>query len=240
MPCEMSYFISWILKLLLFDVKFIYGLNVCRGDLITNVSLSTELQSEVLLPCSFESDLLKPNRTNESCVVWTHLNTQDFVEISLDGEAKFWNNRRGRIETFPKLPESELLDFSIRIRNVQQSDLGVYHCKLFRETNCFLAYKIIDLHKVDSLTWLIPAGSAGGAVVLLVLLIIACKFFKCKEKNSREPVYENTSNHRAKFTNEGSQEKKSREPAYENTSNHRSKFTNEGRISHSNPIYMPS
>ncbi|ROL51427.1 hypothetical protein DPX16_22523 [Anabarilius grahami] len=149
MPCEKSYFISWILRLLLFDVKFIYGLNVCRGDLITNVSLSTELQSEVLLPCSFESDLLKPNRTNESCVVWTHLNT-DFVEISLDGEAKFWNNRRGRIETFPKLPESELLDFSIRIRNVQQSDSGVYHCKLFRETNCFLAYKIIDLHKETS------------------------------------------------------------------------------------------
>lgn len=122
------------------------GLNVCRGDLITNVSLSTELQSEVLLPCSFESNFLKPNRTNESCVVWTHLNT-DFVEISLDSEAKFWNNRRGRIETFPKLPESELLNFSIRILNVQQSDLGVYHCKLFRETNCFLAYKIIDLHK---------------------------------------------------------------------------------------------
>ncbi|XP_067264343.1 uncharacterized protein [Chanodichthys erythropterus] len=224
MPCEMSYYMSWILRLLLFDVKLIYGLNVCRGDLITNVSLSTELQSEVLLPCTFESDLLKPNRTNESCVVWTHLNTE-FVEISLDGEAKFWNYRHGRIETFPKLPES---DFSIRIRNVQQSDLGVYHCKLFRETNCFLAYKIIDLHKVDSLTWLIPAG---GAVVLLVLLIIACKFFKCQEKKSSEPVYENTSNHRAKFTNEGSQEKKSSEPAYENSSNHRAKFINEGSLS---------
>lgn len=125
---------------------FFTGVNACWGNLTSNVSLSTELQSGVLLPCSFESDLLKSNQTNDSCAVWAHLNT-DFVEINLDGEPKFWNNRRGRIEPFPKLAESELLDFSIRIHNVQQSDLGVYHCKLFRETNCFLAYKIIELHK---------------------------------------------------------------------------------------------
>ncbi len=127
---------------------FFTGLNVCRGDQITNVSLPTELQSEVLLPCFFESDFLNSNQTNESCVVWTHLNStnREIVEIGLDGEAKFWNNRLGRINTFPKLPESELLDFSIQIRNVQQSDLGVYHCTLFRETGCLLAYKRIELH----------------------------------------------------------------------------------------------
>lgn len=123
------------------------GLNACRKDQISNVSLTTALQSEVMLPCFFESDFLNSNQTNESCVVWTHLSStnNEIVEISLDGEAKFWNNRHGRIKTFPKLVESELLDFSIKIHNVQQSDLGVYHCSLFRETSCLLAYKRIEL-----------------------------------------------------------------------------------------------
>ncbi len=127
---------------------FITGLNECRGDQLTKISLPTDLQSEVLLPCFFESDFLNSNQTNKSCVVWTHLNStnREIVEIGLDGEAKFWNNRLGRIKTFPKLPESELLNFSIQIRNVQQSDLGVYHCTLFRETGCLLAYKRIELH----------------------------------------------------------------------------------------------
>ncbi|XP_059405150.1 uncharacterized protein LOC132140376 [Carassius carassius] len=226
MSCVNSYFISWILGLLIFDVQFIHGLNVCRGDQISNVSLPTELQSEVLLPCFFESDFLNSNQTNESCVVWTHLNStkREIVEISLDGDTKFWNNRRGRIKAFPKLLESELLYFSIQIRNVQQSDLGVYHCSLFRE-NCLLAYKRIELHNEpavtpeDSLTWLIPTGAAGGAallVVLLVLLVVACKFFKRQENNIMEPVYENTS--QTKYTN-------------------REKFTNENRMTISNPIY---
>ncbi len=127
---------------------FFTGLNECRGDQLTDISLPTDLQSEVLLPCFFESDFLNSNQTNESCVVWTHLNStnREIVEIGLDGEAKFWNNRLERIKTFPKLPESELLDFSIQIRNVQQSDLGVYHCTLFRETGCLLFYKRIELH----------------------------------------------------------------------------------------------
>ncbi len=127
---------------------FFTGLNACRGDQLTDISLPTDLQSEVLLPCFFESDFLNSNQTNESCVVWTHLNStnREIVEIGLDGEAKFWNNRLGRIKTFPKIPESELLNFSIQIRNVQQSDLGVYHCTLFRETGCLLFYKRIELH----------------------------------------------------------------------------------------------
>ncbi|XP_052413264.1 uncharacterized protein LOC127958437 [Carassius gibelio] len=226
MSCVNSYFISWILGLLIFDVQFKHGLNECRGDQISNVSLPTELQSEVLLPCVFETDFLDSNQTNESCVVWTHLNSTNggIVEISLDGEAKFWNNRRGRIKAFPKLQHSDLLDFSIQIRNVQQSDLGVYQCSLFR-VNCFLAYKRIKLHNepavvpVDSLTWLIPTGAAGGVallVVLLVLLVVACKFFRRQENNIIEPVYENTS--QAKFTN-------------------REKFTNGNGMKISNPIY---
>ncbi|KAK2911821.1 hypothetical protein Q8A67_003954 [Cirrhinus molitorella] len=124
---------------------------------MTNVKLSIELQSDVLLPCFFKSDLLNSNQTNETCVVWTHLNStyKNIVEISLDGETKFWNNQGGRIRKFPKLPESELLDFSIQIRNVQQSDLGIYHCNLFRQT-CLLAYKRIELHNgqtVDEVTY---------------------------------------------------------------------------------------
>ncbi|KAL1274856.1 hypothetical protein QQF64_027670 [Cirrhinus molitorella] len=217
MLCVNSYFISWILGLLIFNVQFIHGLNVCQGVLISNVNVSTELQSDVLLPCSFESDLLNSKLTNDTCVVWTHLNStnREIVEIPLDGEAKFWSSRRGRIKTFPKLPESELLCFSIQIRNVQQSDLGVYHCNLFSETSCLLTYKRIQLHNlnseaagvsVNSLTWPITAGAAGGAamlVVLLVLVLVACKFFKCQANNICEPVYENTSQmHRAKFTSE--------------------------------------
>ncbi|KAF4113047.1 hypothetical protein G5714_005592 [Onychostoma macrolepis] len=62
---------------------------------------------------------------------------------------------------------------------MQQSDLGVYHCTLFRETGCLLAYKRIELHNVDfQWPWMIIAGAAVGGAVLLVLVIITMKVFK--------------------------------------------------------------
>lgn len=124
------------------------GLLACQGELITNTSLTTGLQSDVLLPCSFTSDLLQSNKPEGTSVVWFQNTTvnPNIVEITLEGESKFWNNRGGRIKTFPKL-KSELPEFSILIRNVQQSDLGHYSCKLFIETLCLLAYVNIDLQE---------------------------------------------------------------------------------------------
>lgn len=123
------------------------GLLACQGELITNTSLTTELQSDVLLPCSFTSDILQ-SKTENTSVVWIQHTTvnPDIVEITLEGESKFWNDRGRRIKTSPKRT-SGLSEFSILIRNVQQSDLGLYRCKLFREIGCLLAYVEIDLQE---------------------------------------------------------------------------------------------
>ncbi|XP_055055962.2 uncharacterized protein [Misgurnus anguillicaudatus] len=256
--------IFWILLLILY-VTFKHGLNACQTELIANTSLTAELQSDVRLPCSFKSDLLQSNRTDTG-VEWRQLTPAvvDIVEISLEGEAKFWNSKRGRIKTFPKL-ESGLPQFSILIRNVQQSDLGLYHCNLFREIGCLLAYKQIELRPavvlVDSentLTWLIPVAATGGGVVLLMLLIITFKCFKRKQNISGGPVYENTSRtNRIKTPNEinlesmqafrGACKNTGSDHVYANTStsqttkpnskkNLQTKQTFQG-FSHKNPIY---
>ena len=108
-------------------------------------NVTTELQSDVLLPCIFKATLLGSNKTADIAAVWsqTTIPADNLVEIRLQGEVMFWNNRGGRIKTFPKLSESG--NFSILLRNVQQSDLGLYRCELFNGTNCMIAYQEVQL-----------------------------------------------------------------------------------------------
>ncbi|XP_056602782.1 uncharacterized protein si:dkey-65b12.12 isoform X2 [Triplophysa dalaica] len=188
-------------------------------------------------------DLLESNKTEGTSVVWIQNTTANpnIVEITLEGESKFWNDRGGRIKTFPKL-KSELPDFSILIHNVQQSDLGHYWCKLYIETFCLLAFVNIDLQEAvvsdNTVTWLILPAATGGGIVLLVSLII-CKLVK-RQKNTREVVYENTSEIRkTKSINKKSIVKNiTSEPAYVNTSDiHRTASIHKERTSCNNPIY---
>ncbi|RXN23528.1 matrix-remodeling-associated 8-like protein [Labeo rohita] len=66
------------------------------------------------------------------------------LTIKVNGQINFWNHRK-RINGFREAAASG--NFSILIRNVQLSDLGLYRCQLFRDFNCSLGYKEIQLRQ---------------------------------------------------------------------------------------------
>ncbi|KAK9974492.1 hypothetical protein ABG768_022583 [Culter alburnus] len=177
---------------LLYVQSFHTGHNVCQQKLISRVSLSTELQSEILLPCLFEAALFGSDLTTSSSAIWTQITTTvDYiVDIKVNVPESFWNNRNGRIQAFRDRSGSG--NFSILISNVQRSDLGLYRCELFRESNCSLGYREISLSLVEfsQLNWqLIVAG--GG--FLLLCLITVCVYYTWTKRQTVNATIEHGS-----------------------------------------------
>ncbi|XP_073807358.1 uncharacterized protein si:dkey-65b12.12 isoform X2 [Danio rerio] len=156
------------------------GNGVCKRNLITRINVTTELESNVLLPCLFDLDLFRSKLITNSSAVWSQISTtvQHIVEIKVNGESSFWDNRRGRIKAFSS--QSGSGNFSILINKVQSSDLGLYQCELFREFNCSLAYTEISLALVEFLfldNWrLVVAAATGGGFLLLSLVSLSVYF----------------------------------------------------------------
>ncbi|KAI5089228.1 hypothetical protein C0J45_20636 [Silurus meridionalis] len=121
------------------------GEMLCSSELLIHSNITAELQSDVLLPCNFHPTLLGSDKTADIAVVWTQKNTttHSLLEISLQGDVRFWDYKGGRIKTFPKLSESG--NFSILVQKVQLYDLSLYHCELFNGFNCSIAYQEIHL-----------------------------------------------------------------------------------------------
>nr|XP_021332249.1 uncharacterized protein si:dkey-65b12.12 isoform X3 [Danio rerio] len=151
------------------------GNGVCQRKFIKRINVTTELESNVLLPCLFDPDLFRSLKlSTNSTADWSQINTtvQHIVEIKVNGESSFWDNRRGRIKAFSS--QSGSGNFSILINKVQSSDLGLYQCELFREFNCSLAYTEISLALVEFLfldNWqlVIPAATGGGFLLLCLV-----------------------------------------------------------------------
>lgn len=80
-----------------------------------------------------------------SGAVWTQINeTIDYiVEIRVNARESFWNSRLNRMNAFHDAAASG--NFSMLIRDVQLSDLGLYRCELFRDINCSLGYQEIEI-----------------------------------------------------------------------------------------------
>ncbi|XP_060769406.1 uncharacterized protein LOC132876136 [Neoarius graeffei] len=175
--CTMVYF-----KKKYFGVWMVYwwclafgnGESLCKNEYLIHINISTELQSDVLLPCSFNSTLLGSDKTADIAVVWSQRNTTSYnlLEILLKGELHPWNNKGGRIRMFPELSESG--NFSILLEKVQPYDVGLYSCELFNGTRCRIAYQEIQLglmiHRSSLLLWSIVGAFAGGIVLLAVFI----------------------------------------------------------------------
>ncbi|KAI4891803.1 hypothetical protein NFI96_014805 [Prochilodus magdalenae] len=153
----------------------------CRTKPLARIDIATELQSDVLLPCFFKPDILGSHKTADITAVWSQqdITSDNLLEVKLPDEVMFWKNRSGRIIPFPEYSESG--NFSILLRNVQRSDLGLYRCELFRGHNCTKAYQEVTVSvEFGSIKyWYLLLGAA---VILCLLLVSSC----CRRKNDME------------------------------------------------------
>lgn len=60
-------------------------------------------------------------------VSWVHTPELELVHFSVRGWIKFLDPRRGRLKAFPLLASQG--NFTIRIDELEDSDLGCYRCK---------------------------------------------------------------------------------------------------------------
>ncbi|KAF7688608.1 hypothetical protein HF521_013415 [Silurus meridionalis] len=168
------------------------GENLCHSELLIHSNITAELQSDVLLPCNFHPTLLGSDKTADIAVVWTQRNTttHSLLEISLQGDVRFWDYKGGRIKTFPKLSESG--NFSILLQKVQLYDLSLYHCELFNGFNCTVAYQEIQLGLT---TFFQPHESfivAAAIAAVLLCLSITCLCGTSDKRNQQpESSHEN-------------------------------------------------
>ncbi|XP_066505952.1 uncharacterized protein si:dkey-65b12.12 isoform X2 [Hoplias malabaricus] len=163
------------------------GNGVCQDTFLGRRNITTELQSDVLLPCIFSADLIRSDTTADIAAVWSQrtVTVDNIVEISLQGEARFWKNYSRRFKALSKLSVSG--DFSILLLNVSRSDEGLYQCDLFNGTNCRIAYQEVQLSLSLSPAHqkyiiIAVAGASGG---ILFLLFTACFFYLANERRRR-------------------------------------------------------
>ncbi|XP_062845268.1 uncharacterized protein si:dkey-65b12.12 [Trichomycterus rosablanca] len=171
------------------------GESTCKNDLLSTRNLTIVPQSDVLLPCIFNPTLFGSDTTADISVVWSQKNSfySNLVEITVQGESKFWYNKGGRIITFPERAESG--NFSILIRKVNESDLDLYSCKLYEGDSCSIAYQELHLQtgsNILEMYW--PLIGGGGAVLILLAVLLCCVM--CRKHTavnaSNQPLYANS------------------------------------------------
>ncbi|XP_066505729.1 uncharacterized protein [Hoplias malabaricus] len=188
----------WTLWISTWHLFYSSGESPCKSELILSLNVTTVLQSDVLLPCNFSPGLIGLNTTADIAAVWSHRNmtVDNLVEITLQGQTMYWKNYNRQIKTFSSVSASG--NFSILLRNVTQSDEGLYQCDLFNGTGCRIAYQDIFLNILQQSVfqsalayyWSIIAGG-GTATLILLLVSFFCVKLLCK-KAPNEIVYENT------------------------------------------------
>ncbi|KAK3509304.1 hypothetical protein QTP70_028567 [Hemibagrus guttatus] len=171
--------------------------SLCKKELLKRTNVSTELQSDVLLPCNFDPALLGSDKTADIAVVWKQINTtrHGLLEISLRGELSFWNSKDRRIKHFPKLSESG--NFSILLQKVQPYDRSLYTCELFNGTSCSIGYEEVELQSnqqtgTNFLKAKWPFIAGGGAVTLIFLVVLTCLIKRACSNSSNNRVYANS------------------------------------------------
>ncbi|XP_058490799.1 uncharacterized protein LOC131463116 isoform X3 [Solea solea] len=105
--------------------KWCHG-EVC-GHVCENHTLSAPLGSSVLLPCNITNSSL-----NE--VLWKHTAWGNLVELTSDGRVNFLFPKQGRVKVFPN--QHSKGKYSMRIDELQNSDLGCYCCMQRDGPNC--------------------------------------------------------------------------------------------------------
>ncbi|KAF6721670.1 hypothetical protein FQA47_015067 [Oryzias melastigma] len=145
------------------------------GMSCATTKVNTPIGSPVLLPCHF-------TKTKSGKVTWTFNGDSNLVVLSSNGQVKFWNPRNGRLKVFPI--QTSLGDFSIRISELENTDLGCYSCMLGSECHQVELMRE-ESNKLDYERLLYICISVG-ILFLLIFITYCCIHFICVWKKNVE------------------------------------------------------
>ncbi|XP_048838373.1 uncharacterized protein LOC125712394 isoform X2 [Brienomyrus brachyistius] len=172
----------WVLSILLYcNVPTSCGHSRCNKACEITALVKGTINSAVLLPCNITV-------YHTETVMWSQ--AADLVTIRTHGYVNFFDNREGRVKTFPYL--SNKGNFSIRLEHLQQSDLGIYCCEVQGGSSsaCNKVNVTLDLEEnlEGNSVKRFLAGSwyyiAAAGVLVLIALIVICA---CHMKRRSEP-----------------------------------------------------
>ncbi|KAG9348637.1 hypothetical protein JZ751_002377 [Albula glossodonta] len=134
---KMEYWTFWIV--LYCSLASSQGVRSHCENCVKYVTLSTQLNSEVILPCLLEL----ATSDDHMNVVWTQSSSGALLEMTQAGHINFNDPREGRVKVFPN---NGIGNFSIRIDQLQNSDLGEYCCKGANASAC----SVVEVSSDDS------------------------------------------------------------------------------------------
>ncbi|XP_071372396.1 uncharacterized protein [Centroberyx affinis] len=156
-------------------------------DLCETSTLVAPLGSSVLLPCSFANTSHSSPSARDS-VRWMQSPNFHLVKLTSKGNITFLDPRYGRVKAFPNQCSQGV--FSIRIDELQQSDLGCYRCE--QDDGCHQVEVVEQAGGLSAEERLLLYNAAG--VAALILLLSACSYWWVRrQRNESTPDYVNSS-----------------------------------------------
>ncbi|XP_040902880.1 uncharacterized protein LOC121187619 isoform X5 [Toxotes jaculatrix] len=134
--------------------------------------LSAPLGSSVLLPCNFRNN-------GKNWVSWTHASGVDLVNLTSGGRIEFLHPRRGRVKAFPN--QGSKGNYSIRIDELEDSDLGCYRC--MDEKDCLQVELVSATDTLREDMWLLIYICVGVAAPVL-LIVCSYLLYTIRTKNN--------------------------------------------------------
>lgn len=159
-----------------------------KSNTCSIATLKASLGSTVLLSCSFE-DAPGGGNDSEKGVFWAKSPGYNLVTVTSKGQIDYQDPRDGRLKAFPN--QGNLGNYSIRIDELQISDLGWYCCEW--RGLC----QSVEVTEVDEGTWKSYEKFlfyiSGGVVLFILLLSTGCIMKgKIKRYTDIRPDYENS------------------------------------------------
>ncbi|XP_029571081.1 uncharacterized protein LOC115163391 isoform X2 [Salmo trutta] len=157
-------------------------------DSCNTSTLQAPLGSAVLLSCSLGSTSLGIS-PGHGWVMWNQGSGSgaSLVNITFSGKVDFLDPRQGRVKAFPN--QGGLGNFSIRIDDLQASDLGSYCCALQNHDQCHR----VEVEELEEGSHIVLFFCVGSLAILLVLLSGCFCWVKwTRVSTERTPDYINT------------------------------------------------
>ncbi|XP_029028001.1 uncharacterized protein LOC114868511 isoform X2 [Betta splendens] len=155
------------------DYDMAYDMACEDEEFCDTQTLFALLGSSVLLPCPMTKSL---------SVSWVRTPDLELVKLSSRGRINFLDPKRGRLKAFPLLATQK--NFTIRIDELEKSDLGCYRC---RTSDACLQVELAEATGNKDM-WLLIYICAGVAAFILLSLCIYLIISQRKRARENQPA----------------------------------------------------